>query len=400
MPVAKHSESDRPSVAVVHARYRQPGGEDRAVASHVTLLKQHGHRVMVHLGSNHDFASVGALAQATGTVWNDRARRELAAHFARERPMVAHVHNTFPSLSPAVYRAARDAGIPIVQTLHNYRLVCPNSLLFRDGARCTECLTRSVKWPAVRHACYRDSHAASAVTAAMLAVHAAAGTWRTGVDAYIALTNAARDRFIAGGLPAERIEVQPGFLAVDPGAGAHDGGYALYVGRLSTEKGVATLLSAWRAAYHHGRRLLIAGSGPLETRLDRTAPGVEFIGQCSNDRVLALMRDATMLVFPSECDEGFPVTLLEAFATALPIIAGDHGAMAELITHDRTGRHFVAGNVTSLADAMAWAFENPGPRASLGNAAREMFTRTYAADHAYGRLNALYERLANARHGA
>ncbi len=399
---SRRAETDgAPSpVAVVHARYRQPGGEDHAVTAHIALLEAHGHRVALHLGSNEELAGAGALQQAAATIWNGAARDSLAALLRRERPVVVHVHNTFPAFSPAIYRAARGAGIPVVQTLHNYRLVCPNGLLFRDGMRCTECVTRTVKWPAVAHACYRDSRAASAVTAAMLATHALAGTWHTGVDAYIALTRAARDRFIAGGLPAAKIEVQPGFLAADPGVGAHGGAYALYVGRLSPEKGVTTLLSAWRASHVAGRRLVIAGSGPLASQLDRDAPGVEFLGNCENDRVLALMREATMLLLPSECDEGFPVTLLEAFATGLPVIAGDHGAMAEIITHDRTGRHFVAGDHASLAAAIDWAFANPGPCAQLGLAARDVYARTYTADRAYARLRALYERLTTARQGA
>ncbi|GJG86376.1 glycosyl transferase family 1 [Gemmatimonadetes bacterium T265] len=379
------------SVAVVHNRYLQPGGEDAAVAVDVALLEARGHPVARYDVDNRAIAAMTAAAAARAAVWNPDVRHDLGALLARERPAVAHFHNTFPLVSPAAYAAARDAGVAVVQSLHNYRLLCPNAVLFRDGRVCEDCLTRRVKWPGVAHACYRDSRPASAATAGMLAVHWTAGTYERAVDVYVAHTEFARRKFVEGGLPADRIMVRPSFVGDDPGAGRHDAGYALFVGRLSPEKGLGTLLGAWHRLAEP-RPLKIVGSGPLESTLDRTVPGVEFLGARPRADVLALMRDAAFLVFPSECYENFPMALAEAFATGLPVVAAGHGAAAEIIEHGRTGRHFVPGDVDALARAAEWAFDHPCERLNMGAAARREFEARYTADHAYARLMDIYER--------
>ena len=311
-------------VALVHNRYQQHGGEDAAVAAEAALLEAHGHRVVRYTLDNDGIARLGRARLVRATLWNDAAHGELRELLGAARPAVAHFHNTFPLVSPAAYYAARDAGVPVVQTLHNFRLVCPNALLYRDGHPCEECVGRAVPWPGVVHACYRQSRAASAVTAAMLATHRALGTWQNAVDVYIALTNFARAKFIEGGLPAERLAVVPNFLAADPGAGSHAGRFALFVGRLSPEKGLGTLLTAWRALAG-ALPLKIVGSGPLEATLDRTVPGTEWLGRQSAENVLALMREAAFLVVPSECYEGMPMAVVEAFASGLPVVASGHG---------------------------------------------------------------------------
>jgi glycosyltransferase involved in cell wall biosynthesis len=325
-------------------------------------------------------------------VWNRDAYRDLRSFLARVRPRCLHVHNTFPWLSPAVYEAARREDVPVVQSLHNFRLICPNALLFRDGHVCEDCVPRRIRWPGVLHACYRGSRPASAVVATMLGVHEARGTWRDGVHVYVALTEAARRLFVNGGIPAERIVVVPNFLDADPAVGAHEGGFALFVGRLDVEKGLDTLLEAWRIADLRGRTLKVAGSGPLEASLDRSIPGIEWLGRCSNEDVLALMRAAAFLVFPSKCHEGFPMTLLEAMATGLPVLASAHGAMAEIVREDVTGRHFRTGDAQDLARALERAFAHPGELARLRASARQTYERDYAAEHAFTRLQAVYAR--------
>lgn len=381
------------TIAVIHNRYRQPGGEDAAVASHVAVLEQYGHRVVRFESSNETLATMGAIGQASATIWNRAAGRDIHDFLVRERPAVAHFHNTFPLLSPAVHSAAQRAGIPVIQTLHNYRTICPNGILFRDGAVCEACVPKRVKWPGIVHACYRDSRAASAATVAMLAVRATRGMLWDDVNAYIALTPFARARFIAGGLPGARIVVQPGFLAADPGIGSHVGGYGLFVGRLSPEKGVATLLGAWSTAYRDGMRLRIVGTGPLDTSLSRAVLGVEWHGARDNAQVLAMMKEAAFLVCPSECYEGFPNTVLEAFATALPVLASNHGAMSELVTHASTGHLFRPNDPADLARSLSWAFDNPTLLPALGNAGRREFESKYTASHGYARLRELYARV-------
>ena len=380
---------------MIHNRYRQPGGEDAAVAAHIALLEQHGHRVARYESSNTQLASMGAIRQVSATVWNRAAGRDIVDFLRREKPVVAHFHNTFPLLSPSVHTAAQRAGVPVVQTLHNYRTICPNAILFRDGHVCEACVSLGVKWPGILHACYRGSRAASTATVAMLAVRAIRSARRSDVNAYIALTPFARARFIAGGLPSERVVVQPGFLAADPGRGSHSGGYALFVGRLSPEKGVTTLLEAWRIAYRDGMTLRIVGTGPLDATMNRDVPGVEWLGARDNHQVLAMMKEAAFLVFPSECYEGFPITVLEAFATALPVLATNHGAMAELVVHDATGHLFRPNDVAGLRHSLSWAFQNPDALSVLGDAGRRDFDSKYAASHAYARLSTLYDRVTN-----
>lgn len=384
----------RGPVAVIHNRYLQPGGEDAAVAAHVALLEARGCRVVRYETNNEALAGLGPLGQATATIWNSKARDDLQRMLTKARPAVAHFHNTFPYLSPSVYAAARSVGVPVVQSLHNYRLICPGALLYRDGKPCTDCVSRRVKWPAAVHGCYRQSLAASAVTAGMLAVGNVNKTWERSVDAYVALTEFARDRFIAGGLPPDRIVVHPNVLATDPGAGAHETGFALFVGRLSPEKGIGTMLDAWRRANFGSRTLLVVGDGPLEGSFDRSIPGVQWLGECANERVITLMQQAAFLVLPSECYEGFPMTLVEAFATGLPVIASNHGAMAELVVHGVNGYHFRPGDASDLSSAMARAFDNPTECRALGDAARRTFMERYTSDQAYDRLMALYGRLA------
>ena len=368
-----------PRVAVIHNRYQQPGGEDGVFAGETDLLERQGHEVVRYVLDNQAIDGMGRLALARATVWNGDAYAGLRRLFATYRPDVAHFHNTFPLVSPAGYYAARRERVAVVQTLHNFRLACPNALFFRDGHVCEDCSGKAVAWPGVLHACYRGSRVASGMTAVMLAVHRALGTWGEMVDVYVALTEFARDRFVAHGLPADRIVVKPNFVQADSDVGEHGGGFALYVGRLVPEKGVETLLDAW-ARVPGGFSLKLVGGGPLETLRDTPRPGVEWLGQQPPSRVAALMREASFLVFPSEWYEGFPLTLAEAFAAGLPVIASAIGAGAEIVEHGRTGCLFRAGDAADLADRLVWAVTHKGELAGMGRAARQVFEAKYTAD--------------------
>ena len=381
-------------VAVIHNRYLQAGGEDTAVEAQVRLLQSSGIRVALFESSNDELASMSSVRRAGATMWNRHARDDVRKFLERERPSVAHFHNTFPLLSPSVYSAARALGIPVVQSLHNYRTICPNALLFRDGAPCEECVMRRAKWPAIVHACYRADRGASAATAGMLFAHAQRGTWKKDVNAFIALTEFSRTKFIQGGLPAARIAVSPSFLSEDPGVGEHRGGFALFVGRLSAEKGLGTLLDAWKLSGANGRSLRIVGSGPLDATLDKSISGVSWLGECTHEHVLSLMRDATFLIVPSECYESFPMTLVEAFATGLPVIASDHGAMAEIVAHEKTGIRFARADPHDLSRVIHLAFSRPAQLAAYGAAARAEFEARYTSEHALERLVAIYARAA------
>jgi glycosyltransferase involved in cell wall biosynthesis len=313
----------------------------------------------------------------------------MLAVLQRERPQIVHVHNTLPLLSPAVYYAAEASRVPVVQTLHNYRLLCPKALLLRDGRICEDCIGRRVAWPGIVHACYRDSRGATSAVAMMLAVHRVLGTWTRQVSQYIALTEFMRQKFITGGFSAKQIVVKPNFVAPDPGVGDHRGGFALFVGRLSPEKGVRTLLRAWERMA--GRMpLKIAGEGPLQTLAHDSPPAVEWLGRLRHEEVVELMKRAAVLVFPSECYEGFPTTIAEAFATGLPVVASNLGAMAEIVQHGQTGLLFSPGDAIDLGAKVEWALAHPDELAAIGRRAREEFEVKYTASRNYQVLRDIY----------
>jgi glycosyltransferase involved in cell wall biosynthesis len=383
-------------VLLVHNFYQRPGGEDQVFLAESRLLQAAGHEVLHHTVHNDEVAERGLVQLARDTIWNRSAGGALHEIVRDAGVEVVHFHNTFPLISPAAYRAVRSAGAAVVQTLHNYRLLCPGALLFRDGRVCETCVGSRAPVAAAVHGCYRNSRAASGVTAAMLAVHHAAGTWRSAVDVYVALTEFGRAKFVRGGLPAERIVVKPHFLPDDPGAGAHEGGNALFVGRLSAEKGVATLLRAWSEA---PVPLRVIGTGPLDPLLAAAPAGVEWLGQQERPRVLDEMKDAAFLVFPSECYETFGLVAIEAYAAGLPVIAARIGGMHELVRDGETGLLFTPGDPADLASKVRWAAANPAAMRAMGAAARREYERRYTAGTALGLLEEVYEVAMARRHG-
>lgn len=377
----------------VHNEYQQAGGEDRVFEEEAALLESHGHEVVRYRTSNDRVRELGLAGLVGKTLWNSEAYRELRGLIRRERPRVVHAHNTFPLISPAAYYAAASEDVPVVQTLHNYRLVCPNGLFFRSGGPCEDCLGKRVPWPGVLHACYRDSRPATGLAAAMLSAHRALGTYSRKVDAYIALTDFARDKMVQGGLPPQKLHVKPNFVYPDPEAGDGGGGYILFVGRISPEKGVRTLLAAWertRESTTAAATLKVVGDGPLAGSL-APGPGVDWLGHRSPNEVGELMRGALALVFPSEWYETFGRVAAEAFAAGTPVIAADHGAVAELVEHGRTGLRFRPGDAQDLAAQLGRLLENPEERARMRLAARAEFEARYTAGENYRRLIGIYE---------
>lgn len=373
------------TIFALHNFYRQPGGEDQVFAAEAALLRAKGHPVTQYEDRN---ARIGnPLASGVAAIWNHSSYRRLRAAVRCAKPDVAHFHNTFPLISPAAYYALRGQGVPLVQTLHNYRLVCPGATLFRSGRVCEECIERRSFLPALVHGCYRNSRAATASTATMLQVHGAAGTWRRMVDVYIALSGFARGKFIEGGLPAARIVIKPNFVASDPGVGGGHGQYALFVGRLSEEKGIRTLAQAWRGIADFP--LLIAGDGPLSGT--EWPANVRALGWQPRQRVAALMKDARILIFPSTWYECSPMTILEAFACGLPVIASTLGSLPEFVEHCRTGLLFRPGDAQDLARQVRWAFLHPEEMAAMRVAVRREFEQKYSAERNYKLLIGIYE---------
>lgn len=383
-------------ILLVHNRYQQAGGEDHVFSMEGALLEKHGHEVTRLVEDNQRIRQDGIISIALGTIWNHATYRNMGRLLRLWRPHVVHVHNTFPLLSPSVYHVVKRSGVPVVQTLHNYRLLCLNALLHRSGQPCDDCMGKFVPWLGIVHRCYRDSYAGSAVVAAMLVTHRFLKTWHNLIDVYIALTEVARQQFIRAGLPGEKIVVKPNFVAPDPGERnpEHVGDYALFVGRLSAEKGVKTLLKAWRLV--HDVPLKIVGDGPLredvlvQIRQNRWEDRVEWLGRRSRAEVFQLMKEARVLIVPSEWYESFPLTIVEAFASGLPVIGSRIGAIQEVVQDGRTGLHFNPGDPADLAAKIAWAYSHPVQLKEMGREARREFEVNYTAERNYELLMDIY----------
>jgi glycosyltransferase involved in cell wall biosynthesis len=381
-------------VLLCHTYYTQRGGEDCSFDEERELLRAHGHRVIEYVRRNDELAQLSPLLAAGATLWNRRAARDVARLIEADRPDVLHATNTFPLISPAVCHAASRRGVAVVQALRNYRLLCANSYLLRDGRPCEDCVGRSLPLAAIRHRCYRGSAAASAVVAGMQVLHRKLGLWQSKVDAFFTLTHFARRKFIEAGLPASRIHVKHNSVSPDPGVGRGDGGYAVFVGRLSPEKGVHTLLEAWRQDPSLPP-LKVAGDGPLaaEVRAATAADDrISWLGHLSTSDANQLIGAATVLIMPSLWYETFGRTIAEAFAAGTPVIASNLGAMAELVADGKTGYLFEPGSAASLAATIRQLLARPradqeGMRAS----ARQAFDRSFTPEQNYSRLIDIYE---------
>jgi glycosyltransferase involved in cell wall biosynthesis len=383
-------------VAVLHNFYCQRGGEDAVFAAETALLERFGHSVHRFSVQNRDIdgSSLGSLvACAAKSVYSPASGRELRRFLRQVGADLVHVHNFFPRLSPAVYWAARAEGLPVVQTLHNYRLLCAGATLYRDGRICEKCLGRSVPLAGVRHGCFRGSRAGSAAVAAMVGLHGLLRTWSDKVDVYIAPTEFARRKFIEGGLPAEKIAVKPHFVPTDPGPGDGRGGYVLFAGRLAEDKGIATMLAAW--AQLRGRfRLKIAGDGPQASLVREAAasvPGVEWLGEKRHDGILELMGDAALLLVPSEWYETFGLVVIEAYAKGTPVLASNLGAIAELVRPRRTGWLFRPGDAEDLAQTIMRALSSTEDLRRMRRQARMEFEERFQPEQNYRQLLRIYE---------
>jgi glycosyltransferase involved in cell wall biosynthesis len=364
---------------MLHNAYQQRGGEDESFESEVRMLRAEGHTVETIVASSSEIESRGVIHVALESLWSkpsyDRVDRTLAAG----RFDVLHVQNFFPLLSPSVYYAARKHNVAVVQTLRNYRLLCPNVFFYRDGHVCEDCMGKTLKLPGILHGCYRGSRLATATVAAMTAFHTIKGTWRNSVDVYIALTRFVRDKFVQAGFPEEMLVVKNNFVYPDPGCGNGQGGYALFVGRLSPEKGLDTLLAAWKQL---GRpwALKIAGGGPMSAQVQAFAaahPEVEWLGATSREQTAKLMSAARVLVFPSNWYETFGRVAIESFAAGTPVVASRLGAMEEICDDMRTGLLFEPGNARDLAAKLRWVLDHPEPLQRMRVAARETYLSRY-----------------------
>jgi glycosyltransferase involved in cell wall biosynthesis len=379
-------------ILMLHNRYLVPGGEDQSSAAEVALLRGHGHAVEFLEEDNRRVEQLGKTRTALRTVWSRESYRRIDEKLRGGQFDILHVQNFFPLWSPSVYYAASRNRVPVVQTLRNYRLMCVNSLLFRDQHVCEDCLGRTLPWRGVVHACYRGSRAASAVVAGMVGAHKLARTWQKRVAIYVAVSDFTREKYIAGGFPAAKIVVKPNFIHPSPAFGDGGGGYALYVGRLSPEKGITTMLEAWKRA-SSSIPLKVVGEGPLAEMAiaaGRTCPKIEYLGSKPLSEVLDLMRRAEFLVFPSEWYETMGRTIMEALSVGTPVVASRIGPPASMVVPGETGFLFKPGDVADLKERLEWCSGNLEQLRALRAGARKAFEAKYTGAANLETLLAIY----------
>lgn len=379
-------------ILILHNSYQYKGGEDAVVARETALLRECGHKVHLHSVSNDSIQSfLSNVTTAWQTPYSHWSRREILRIIEGFAPDVVHVHNFFPQFSPSIYDACRDAGVAVVQTLHNYRTICAGALLMREGKPCDDCI-QGTPYQAVLHGCYRDSRLASLAVARMIDVHRRGSTWAKKVDRFIALTDFAKNKFVEADFPAAKITVKPNFVEVAEPAGtlvdAERKG-ALFVGRLSQEKGIETLLRAWESVDFP---LRILGDGPLMDRVRGQALGtIAVLGIKNPKQVNEEMARAAFLVVPSEYVGTFGLQIIEAFAQGLPVITSALGARMEMVENNVTGLYFTTGDAEDLAKKVRWASEHPEELRRMGQNARRVYEEKYTSDINYRQLIAIYE---------
>jgi glycosyltransferase involved in cell wall biosynthesis len=390
-------------ILLIHNYYQQSGGEDRVFQAEKQLLIDSKHDVITYERNNQEIENYNSLKRISlvgNTIWSLDSQRKIERLLETHHPDIVHFHNTFPLISPSAYYSCHRYGAGIVQTLHNFRYLCMNALFYRDGHICEDCLGRTPPWPSIVHACYRNSRIQTAATSVMVTTHRVIRTFQKKVDQFIALSNFSREKFIQGGLPPEKIIVKPNFVYPDPGAKVGNGEYLLFVGRLSPEKGIMTLLRA--ILKNPEIPVRVVGDGPL---LEAARKFVEreylqhvmFLGRLGKEETIWQMKQARALVFPSECYENFPLVIVEAFACGLPVIATRLGGTQELVKDGRTGLQFEAAHSEELASHLVSLWLRPEQATMMGREARKEYETRYTATRNLELIMQVYQNVVNRR---
>jgi glycosyltransferase involved in cell wall biosynthesis len=386
-------------ILVAHNRYRHGGGEDAVVRDEIDLLRRHGHSVELLEQDNDAIHGLrGKFIASASIFYSPHSQERMQDAIHDFRPDIVHVHNWFPMLSPSIILGADASGIPTVQTLHNFRMLCANALLYRDGVVCMDCVGKRLPVDGIVHGCYRGSRVGSAVVTAAYAFHRLAHTWDA-VDLFIAVSAFQREILLRGGLPAEKVVVKPNFVGSDSCDVEKDlESAALFVGRLTPEKGIGTLLSAWNTC-RMPFRLKIVGDGPMAEEVRSCAarnPRVEYHGPQPPEAVYREMAKARFLVFPSEWYETFGRTIIEAFSQGTPVLAADLGGVRELVEEGVTGYRFAPANVDALA-AGVLRFPAGEDYARMRLNCRNLFLSKFTAEINYKLMLDIYARAITVR---
>lgn len=386
-------------VLLVHSYYRSnsPSGEAQVFESELDLLQRKGIEVetfTVHSDRMiNQFGPTAPLVAGALASWNPLVLRVFRHRVQAFRPDLVHVHNVFPWISPSVFYAL-PKNTASVLTLHNYRIFCPNAIPARKGQICTECLDNRSVMPALRHGCYRQSRLATLPLALNISFHRWLGTWNNKVDALITLTDFQRKLLIKSGLPSAKVHVKPNFISGTPRVNpwAKRGDYTLFVGRLSEEKGLTTLIDAWRIGGAQAPRLLIVGDGPLRNQLASSLLGlpIHLLGPRDHQETQQLIANARLLLVPSECFEGLALVIVEAFSLGTPVACSNLGPLPSIVKQGESGLHFEPHSPADLFAKVKSAWASPGLLEKLGQGARAAFDLHYNETANFAHLMAIY----------
>lgn len=361
------------------------------------LLRHHGHEVEQVFAWTKELDGASALrlfSAGLGTVWSLRGYSMMKKGIARFSPDIVHIHNTFPLLSPSVFWAADNAGVPVVQTLHNYRLTCANSLLLREDRPCQECVGH-FPWPALRHRCFGASFLQTAAVTSMNVIHRWLGTYRTKIHANIVLTEFSKEVFARAGLPSERIHIKPNFSPALARLTSLRVRRFIFAGRIARFKGVHLLLEAWARVASAGHQLLMVGDGPDRAELERrfaAQANIVWLGKQSRQEVMDLIAGSRWLVLPSLAYENFPMSVLEALFSGTPVIVPNHGAFAAMVSDGVEGLMFSAGDADSLSTVLQAALDvSEGAWIQWSANARNRHLSAYSATNNYAQLMSIYQ---------
>lgn len=389
-------------ILLVHNHYGSgaPSGENIVFKLERRLLEDRGHDVAVFQRYSDDLLMKGFRGKLHGAVvlpWNVASARSIRAMVDEFRPDVVHVHNTFPLISPSIFHAIGYRSAKVL-TLHNYRLFCPAAIPMRDGKTCVECMEARSSLPSLKYGCYRSSRLATAPLALSVGLHRWLGTWQRKVDAFIALTEFQREAMVSAGLPAGLVQVKSNFFPGTPSCidWSLRGDYAVFVGRLTAEKGIRALVQAWLQWGESAPELRIVGDGELRAELIQMAAGsprvpIRFLGLLSSESAQKEIANAKLVVMPSESFEGFPMVVLEAFAFGTPVAASRLGALASIVKSGSNGLLFEPASPKSLLEVVRLAWGSPMLLHKLGAAAREEFEGKYTEEANHQRLVEIYE---------
>ena len=383
---------EKPTILQVHNRYQIPGGEDTVAENERRLLEAQGHRVVRYFRDNKemkDFSLLQKLLLPVTTVFNPRTYREVRRLIRTEHIDIVHVHNTLNLISPSVYYAALAEGVPVVQTVHNFRLLCPGATFYRDGHICEDCLHGGLGC-AVKHSCYRGSRLQTLACVISTKIHRMTGIY--GKLNYICLTEFNREKLLnLKQVRPERVHVKPNFVENDPEPILPEErrrNQMVFAGRLEKLKGVDVLLKSWKLLGENAPQLILCGTGPLEDWCrdyirEHAVQNVQMRGFTPNAEVRRLMAQSRALILPTRCYEGFPVSIVEAFSVGTPVLCSDLGNAGSIVTEGVTGRKFRPDSPEDLARAV-------GTSGGMCESTYAQYLSGYTAERNYETLEAIY----------